>query len=296
MAERSLDVVHVHYAVPHALCAYLAKKMCATCGTKIVTTLHGTDITILGRDPAYRDVIRFGLRESDAVISVSAWLEQQTRETFAYDGPIHVVPNFVDQERFRPRGDLALRQDLAGGEDRPLLVHMSNFRALKRTRDTVDVLRRLDPAHGAILVLVGDGPDLTLVRDDATRYGLADRVRFLGEIDDVESVMAAADVALFPSESESFGLAALEAMACGVPVVAARVGGLPEVVDEATGFLHPVGDTAAMAHSVDALLADPERRHRMGEAALARATERFSLGASLEQHERLYAELLGLQP
>jgi N-acetyl-alpha-D-glucosaminyl L-malate synthase BshA len=292
MAERALDIVHVHYAVPHALSAHLAREMLPGCPTRIVTTLHGTDITILGRDPSYREVIKFGLERSDAVISVSQWLEQQTREVFDFDGAIRVVPNFVDQERFRPHDNPALRREL-GADGRPVILHSSNFRPLKRTLDTVEVLSKLGPASDALLLLAGDGPDLSLVRESAQRHGLADRVRFLGEIPDVEAVTAVADVALFPSESESFGLAALEAMACAVPVVASRVGGLPEVVvDGETGYLRSVGDTTGMAQAVNLLLGDAALRARMGKAAVERTSSLFSLARSLELHEALYADVL----
>lgn len=292
MAARELDVLHMHYAVPHALCAYLAREMCGSCSTRIVTTLHGTDITILGRDPSYRDVIEFGLEHSDAVISVSDWLEQQTREAFDFEGRIDVVPNFVDEQRFRPRTDDSVRREL-GGDDHRLIVHTSNFRSLKRVSDTVEVLRRLPDEHRALLLLVGDGPDQPGVRDLAARHGLTDRVRFLGEIENVACVVSAADVSLFPTESESFGLSALESMACGVPVVATEVGGLPEVVVHGeTGFLHPVGDTDAMAASVGRILGDAALARRLSEAGAARARESFSLAAMVERHEQLYARLL----
>jgi N-acetyl-alpha-D-glucosaminyl L-malate synthase BshA len=292
MAARELDVVHVHYAVPHALSAYLAREMLPGCRTKILTTLHGTDTTILGRDPSYRDVIRFGLQKSDAVLCVSEWLAQQTREVFDFSGPITVVPNFVDQDWFRPRSDETIRHEL-GGDEHALLLHTSNFRPLKRAMDTLDVLERLGTDGRALLVLVGDGPDLPLVREAAHRRGLSDRVRVLGEIPDAETITAACDVALFPSESESFGLAALEALACGVPVVAARVGGLPDVVLQGeTGYLRPVGDTAGMAEDVARLLGDPALRERMGQAGVDRASQLFSLDKALAQHEALYASLV----
>jgi len=291
MQRRDLDILHVHYAVPHALCAWMAREMLPGCRTRIVTTLHGTDITILGRDPSYREVIRFGLQRSDAVVCVSHWLEQQTREVFDFTGPVAVVPNFVDQRRFRPRTDARMRHEL-GGDAAPLLLHTSNFRPLKRATDTADVLARL--AHReALLVLVGDGPDLPLVRDAAARLGVGGRLRVLGEVPDAETVTAACDIALFPSSSESFGLAALEAMACGLPVVASRVGGLPEVVAHGeTGFLAPVGDTAAMALHVQALLDDPALRARLGAAAVRRATETYSLVRCLVLHEELYESLI----
>ncbi len=296
MCERSLDVLHVHYAVPHAICAYVAREMNTHCDTKIITTLHGTDITILGRDPNYRDVIPFGLEKSDAVVSVSHWLAEQTREVFDYTGPIDVLPNFVDQDLFKPRADDVVRREL-GGEDHALLVHMSNFRSLKRVGDTVEVLHRLRSERPVRLLLVGDGPDQCLVRELATRLGVLDQVRFLGEIDNVASIVAAADVALFPSESESFGLAPLEAMACGVPVVTTNVGGLPEVVVHGeSGFLHDVGDTDGMAADVDLLLDDPARRDAMGRAGVRRVTEEFSLVRSLRQHEELYTRVLADDP
>lgn len=291
MQRRGLDILHVHYAVPHALCAYLAREMLPGCRTRIVTTLHGTDATILGRDPSYRDVIKFGLDKSDAVICVSHWLEQQTREVFAHDGPIDVVPNFVDQSRFRPHAEAATRRELSG-DGHPLLLHTSNFRPLKRAVDTVEILSRLQ-RRDPVLVLLGDGPDLPLVREAAVRRGLIERVRFLGEVPDAETVTAACDVALFPSSSESFGLAALEAMACGVPVVASRVGGLPEVVAHGeTGFLEAVGDVDAMAARVQGLLDDEARRRACGEAAVRRTTELFSLASVLRQHEALYERLV----
>lgn len=294
MAERELDILHVHYAVPHSMCAYLAREMIGHCRTKIVTTLHGTDITILGRDPAYRDVIPFALRKSDAVVSVSNWLADETRSVFDYEGRIHVLPNFVDQKSFRPQADQSVRRQLAE-DDQPIVIHISNFRSLKRAGDALEAFRALDPALDARLVFVGDGPDQARVQEDAHRHGLIDRVRFLGAIDDVEHVLAAADVALFPTESESFGLAALEAMACAVPVVATRVGGLPEVVtDGECGYLAEVGDTEAMAGHISSLLKDTELRQRFGAEGRRRAVELFSLERSLAQHEALYHSLLDM--
>lgn len=294
--ERGLDVLHVHYAVPHALCAYLARSMIGPeCPTRIVTTLHGTDITILGRDPSYREVIRFGLEQSDAVISVSDWLARETRAVFDFEGAIDVVPNFIDTERFTPRPTPCNRETLAPGGG-PLIVHMSNFRQLKRAHETLDVLEKINRPD-ARLVLAGDGPELPRIQDEAARRGLLDRVRFLGEIEEVTPVLACCNVALFPSESESFGLAALEAMACGLPVVATRVGGVPEVVaDGETGTLHDVGDTDAMAASVQRLIDDTDLRIAMGNRGAAVARESFSLDASVRLHEELYARVLAAEP
>ncbi|GJM21904.1 MAG: glycosyl transferase [Planctomycetota bacterium] len=293
MAERELDILHVHYAVPHSMCAYVAREMLGNCRTKIVTTLHGTDITILGRDPSYRDVIPFALRKSDAVVSVSQWLADETRAVFDYGGKIHVLPNFVDETRFCPRRDDRVRNEL-GGDKHPLVVHMSNFRSLKRPIDAVEAFNKLDRKHGARLVLVGEGPEMTNVRELVCRYELGDSVLFLGAIDAVEDVLAAADVALFPTESESFGLAALEALSSAVPVVATQVGGLPEVVEHGVcGLLAPVGDTDMLAAHLDTLLSDRTKIAQFGAAGRERATELFSLKRSLQQHEALYESLVG---
>ncbi len=296
MVDHELDILHVHYAVPHAICAYVAKEMVPNCRTRIITTLHGTDATILGRDPAYADVIRFGLDKSDAVVCVSDWLEHQTRDLLGYTGKVDVLPNFVDHSRFRPASDSTVRQQL-GGDEYKLIVHMSNFRSLKRTPDTIEVMRRLPEDLPVKLLLVGDGPDQALVRDLASQHDLCHRVDFLGEIDEVESIMAAADVALFPSESESFGLSMLEAQACGVPVVATNVGGLPEVIAHGvTGYLDEVGDCAGMARHVETLLRDEPLRQSMGEAGAARALRLFSLDSSMSQHVALYERLLAEDP
>lgn len=295
MADRELDILHVHYAVPHSMCAYVAREMMGNCRTKIVTTLHGTDITILGRDPSYRDVIPFALKKSDAVVSVSQWLADETRAVFDYTGEIRVLPNFVDETRFRPRENDALRREL-GGDEHPLIVHMSNFRSLKRPTDAVEAFHKLDRDLGARLVLVGEGPEMTHVRELVCRYELGEHVLFLGAIDAVEDVLAAADLALFPTESESFGLAALEALSSAVPVVASDVGGLPEVVEhDVCGLLAPVGDTSAMAAHMNRLLRDPALMKRFGAAGRRRATELFSLQRSLQQHEALYRSLADVE-
>ena len=296
MVDHELDILHVHYAVPHAICAYVAREMVPDCRTRIITTLHGTDATILGRDPAYADVIRFGLDKSDAVVCVSDWLERQTRDLLGFTGEVDVLPNFVDHSRFKPPTDSLVRQQL-GGDEFKLIVHMSNFRSLKRTPDTIEVMRRLPADLPVKLLLVGDGPDQALVRDLASQHGLCHRVEFLGEIDEVESIMAAADVALFPSESESFGLSMLEAQACGVPVVATNVGGLPEVIEHGvTGYLAEVGDCETMARHVETLLRDEPLRKRMGDTGATRAQRLFSLESSMNQHVALYERLLAEAP
>jgi N-acetyl-alpha-D-glucosaminyl L-malate synthase BshA len=296
MVDHELDILHVHYAVPHAICAYVAREMVPDCRTRIITTLHGTDATILGRDPAYADVIRFGLDKSDAVVCVSDWLENQTRDLLGFTGNVDVLPNFVDHSRFKPPTSSVVREQL-GGKDNKLIVHMSNFRSLKRTPDTIEVLDRIPDDIPAKLLLVGDGPDQALVRDLASQKGLCHKVEFLGEIDEVESIIAAADVALFPSESESFGLSMLEAQACGVPVVTTNVGGLPEVIQHGvTGYLDDVGDCEGMAQHVETLLRDEPLRQSMGVAGAERARRLFSLESSMNQHVALYERLLAEAP
>lgn len=287
MRSRDLDIIHAHYAIPHAMCAYLAKQMCPESHTRIVTTLHGTDITVVGSDESYRDVTRFAIEQSDAVLAVSRFLADETRRLFATDKPIHVAYNFVDTDRFVPveRSGLAL----------PTLVHVSNFRSVKRPADVIKafaILRKTLPAH---LVLAGEGPELGPCLALARELGLSADVSALGARLDVERVLADCHVLLQPSGSEAFGLAALEAMSCGVPVVGYRVGGLPEVVDDGvSGFLVPFGDVERLAARSIELLTDEPRRLRFGAAARAKAVSAFTVDSSVDLHERIYRQCLGL--
>lgn len=282
-----LDLVHVHYAVPHATSAFLAREILGAGGPRIVTTLHGTDITLIGRDPIYRPVARFSIERSDAVTVPSRWLAEETRRLLELAHvPIEVVPNFVDPERFtaappREPGDCAR------------LVHVSNFRAVKRVEDVVAIFAGVVARRPARLVLVGDGPEMGRVEALVDALDLRRHVDFLGERHDVRAVLAGADLFLLPSESESFGVAALEAQAVGVPVIASHVGGVPEVIaDGETGLLLPIGDVAGMTEAALGLLADPERLLRMRAAARARAIEHFEINAVLDRYEALYRRLL----
>ncbi len=286
-----LDVLHVHYAIPHAVSAVLARAMLGRRVPHIVTTLHGTDITIVGAEHSYFHPTRYGIEESDAVTTVSEWLRAETVRIFFPQKEIRVLPNFVDTVRFRPV-ECAQTREWLGLCGEPTLAHVSNFRPVKRVGDVVSIFARITRRRPARLLLAGDGPDRQLAEDIARDEGVLDRVRFLGEQEHVERVLACADLFLLPSESESFGLAALEAMACGVPVVGTRAGGLPEVVDDGvTGALVGIGDVDAAADAATALLEDAPRLRMMSAAARRVAEERFGLSAVVGRYEALYEEL-----
>lgn len=289
--EHGLDLIHVHYAVPHAVSAFLAKQMTSRRDMKIVSTLHGTDITIVGNDPSYRRVIRFSLEQCDGVTAVSRYLEEETRTAIGTDVPIEVIPNFVDLRRFAVEPCSEAKSLKEPGEK--LVVHVSNFRAVKRVPDLVIAFSRVSRDLNAKLLLVGDGPDRGAAAGLVRELGISDRVTFLGPQDSVESILPCADVFALPSMYESFGLAALEAMACGTPVVASNAGGIPEVVEhDVTGALAPVGDVDALARALEHVLGDDERCKRMGVAARARAERLYSLDKILPHYEAFYGRVM----
>jgi N-acetyl-alpha-D-glucosaminyl L-malate synthase BshA len=287
-----LDLLHVHYAIPHATSAWIAKEMLREQGRvlPVVTTLHGTDITIVGQDHSYQAITRFSIERSDRITAVSQWLKEETTRAFGCgDCPIEVIPNFVDPTVFdRARYGDELRRELGGGL--PILMHISNFRPVKRVVDVIRVFARVRAQQPCVLVMVGDGPDRPAAEEEARRLDVAAHVRFLGKIDTVAPLFAAADVYVFPSESESFGLSALEALASGVPVVAARVGGVPEVVrDGVTGALLPLGDIEGMAQAAVRFLA-PDRWRAASAAAAEDARARFATSDVVARYERLYTD------
>lgn len=287
-----IELLHVHYAIPHAISAYLAREILGG-GPKLVVTLHGTDITVVGADPSFIPIVRFGIERADTVTAVSASLARETRERLGVEKEIEVIPNFVDLSRCDPSLAAAYRRRLAP-DGAPLLVHASNFRPVKRVRDVVEIFRLVHREMPAHLVMVGDGPERPMAERFAREAGIADRVEFLGNISAVEGVMGAGDVFLLPSEEESFGLSALEAMACGVPVVASDAGGLPELVAHGQGgFTFAVGDTAAMARQVVTLLRDPAALAEQRQRARQRAAEQFSAERVVGEYEALYRRLLG---
>jgi N-acetyl-alpha-D-glucosaminyl L-malate synthase BshA len=287
-----LDVVHAHYAVPHAAAAYLARQIMIAHPTDrvpcVMTTLHGTDITLVGSDPSYAETVAFCIDQSDGVTAVSESLRKDTCERLGITREITVIPNFLDGGRFRRR-DLPRRP--AG---RPRIVHISNFRPVKRIDAVVEVFARVREHRPATLVLVGDGPELEPARHWLHELGLDDDVEYAGERLDIVDVLSQADAFLLPSATESFGLAALEAMACEVPVVASRVGGLPEVVDDGvTGFLHAPEEADAMAASLLRLVSDDALHARMAAAARQVAVERFSAERIVPMYEAAYLALPG---
>jgi N-acetyl-alpha-D-glucosaminyl L-malate synthase BshA len=285
-----LDILHVHYAIPHAIAGVVARDMVGGQRPRLITTLHGTDITLVGQDRSFVEITRYGIERSDGVTAVSEFLAGMTREELEVSGPIEVIPNFVDLEQYSP--DQADRSAFAPPGD-AILMHMSNFRPIKRVLDAVRVLERVNRSRPAVLLMVGDGPERTAAQALARRLGVEDRVRFLGQRDSAESLLAMADLFLLPTELESFGLSALEAMACGVPVIGTDAGGLPEVVCSGeTGVLLPVGDVEAMARTALEILGDPDRRRAMGAAARRRAVEHFGVERVVGQYEAFYERVL----
>ncbi|SFI55121.1 N-acetyl-alpha-D-glucosaminyl L-malate synthase BshA [Paenibacillus sp. UNC496MF] len=291
---QELDILHVHYAVPHAVCAYLAKEMVGD-GLRTVTTLHGTDITVLAQDESLKDLIRMGINKSDAVTAVSKDLIRETRELLDIDKPIELTYNFVDKRVYFPRECSSLRSDFASGDEK-ILMHISNFRPVKRLQDVVDVFAKVVREVPSRLLLVGEGPDLPKVQAWVRQLGLQDRVHFLGKQDDVAQVISIADVMLLPSEKESFGLVALEAMACGVPTIGSTAGGIPELVSHGeTGYLSPIGDTDDMAYNAIRLLRNEGLYRKVREACLHRARTRFCNDLITAEYERIYYKTLGIE-
>lgn len=291
-----LDILHVHYAVPHATCAYLARQLLKENGDstdpKIITTLHGTDITLVGSDPSFYDITRFSIMAADGVTAVSKYLADETTEVFKIDKPIRVIHNFFDEARFNPNSTCCQRREFVN-DDEFLLMHVSNFRPVKRTLDVIDIFERVATELPAKLLLIGEGPDTILARRQINKKGLKDKVIFLGNQSEVEAVLPCADLFLLPSEEESFGLAALEALACGVPVIGTSGSGLVEVVDDfQNGFLLPVGDTSSMARASISLLKDAERLKQFKTAAGESALKRFSGNKIVTEYENYYEEIV----
>ncbi len=286
-----LDILHVHYAIPHATSAVLARNILADSGIHIpiVTTLHGTDITLIGRDPSFAPVINYSINESDGVTAVSQHLKEETLSCCDINAEIEVIPNFIDTDRFRPLKKDHFKQALCPHGEK-LIVHVSNFRPVKRTVEVVEVFHRLhSEGIGIKLLLVGDGPDRVPTEHRARELGVIDDIRFLGKQEPIEEILAIADIFLMPSGSETFGLAALEAMACRVPVIATNIGGLPElIIDGETGFLCDVGDIDAFTDRARLLLGDEELRQRLAEASRKRATECFDMDKIVPQYESYY--------
>lgn len=288
-----LDILHAHYAVPNAVSAVLARQILHSQKLKVVTTLHGTDITLIGNNASYLETTRWSINESDSVTTVSKFLADQTRDVLSVDREINIIPNFIDPARasLAHASGATARRWASDGE--AILVHVSNFRPVKRAMDVVEVFKRVRQEFPAKLLLVGDGPDRARIENDCRNCDLCDHIIFVGNTSQVEEILVGADLFILPSESESFGLAALEALACGVPVIATRVGGLPEVVEDGVnGHLVPVGDLEAMTAAARSLLEDKERWARFSRAAREMAVHRFEEESVVDQYRFLYQELL----
>lgn len=296
--EHGLDLLHVHYAIPHATSAWIAREMLHETADDIavVTTLHGTDITIVGQDHSFHTIIKFSIEKSDRISAVSRFLRDETIFTFGCAGcEVEVIHNFIDPAQYdRNRYEPVLRRQFP---DRKILLHVSNFRAVKRVVDVVRIFAKVRANVPSVLVMVGDGPDRVEASDEAKQLGVDADVHFLGRIDDVAPLLSSGDLFLLPSNRESFGLSALEALACGVPVIGCDVGGLPEVVRNGeTGVLLPPGDIDGLAAAATGILADPARWQAMSTLAAADARARFSEDAIVPQYEALYRKAVMDRP
>jgi len=289
----NLDLVHVHYAIPHATSAFLAKSILKTNGIHlpVITTLHGTDITLVGKDSTYTPVVTFSIMQSDGVTAVSESLKQDTYKNFDIDKSIEVIPNFIDLEAFQKHDKSHFKKAIAPNGE-PIIVHTSNFRKVKRVEDVVLVFEKIANQMPAKLLLIGDGPERKNAEKLCRKLENCESIRFLGKQDAVGELLAVADLFMLPSESESFGLAALEAMACEVPVISSNAGGIPEInIHGETGFLSNVGDVEDMAKNALTLLKDKDLKQQFNENALQQA-QRFDIQTILPQYEAFYQKML----
>ena len=288
-----LDILHVHYAIPHASAAFMAKQILMTYGIYIpvVTTLHGTDITLVGRDRTYQPVVTFSINKSDGVTAVSEHLRKDTYEFFDIENEIRVIPNFIDLTRFSLKAKDHFKKAIAPAGEK-ILIHTSNFRKVKRTQDVIRIFAKVIQKIPSKLLMVGDGEERSECEQLCRDLGVGDNVRFLGKQDAIEEILSVSDLFLMPSQSESFGLAALEAMACKVPVISTNAGGLPELnVEGVTGFLKDIGDVDGMAEKAIYILENEARLKTFKENALARAKE-FDLSIILPMYENYYIEVI----
>ncbi|MFZ1702596.1 MAG: N-acetyl-alpha-D-glucosaminyl L-malate synthase BshA [Pyrinomonadaceae bacterium] len=288
-----LDLLHVHYAIPHSISAILARESIKQKRyVPVITTLHGTDITLVGADRSYLPITRYGLQQSDGVTAVSKFLKQATIETFDFDD-VEVIPNFICEKHYMRLADSPLRRELAPNGER-LLVHVSNFRSVKRPVDCVEILAKARAAgQNARLVMVGDGPELSAVRYRGEQLEMNGNIAFVGKQANISDYLGVADIFLLPSELESFGLAALEAQACEVPVIATRIGGIPEVVNDGeSGFLSDVGDVEKMSADTLKLLSDEELRRSFGDKGRDLAVQRYSTSKIIPQYISFYEKIV----
>lgn len=286
-----LDLIHAHYAIPHATSAFLARQILNN-GLKIVTTLHGTDITLVGLEPSFLPVMKFSIEQSDGVTAVSRFLREKTVTNYGINKDIRVIPNFVDTEKYKRIQCNDIRDRFAPTGEK-ILVHISNFRLVKRVPDVIRIFEQIQKKVPSKLILVGDGPDRSGCELLARELGLQEHVKFLGKQQELVTILSASDLMLMPSQSESFGLSALEAMACEVPVISTSVGGLPELqIHGQTGYIAEIGDVERMARYATELLQNDPKYRLFAEAARRRALE-FEVSTIVNQYEQYYLECLG---
>ena len=291
-----LDLLHVHYAIPHSVSALLARQMLAARGRHLpfITTLHGTDITLVGLDRSYLPITEFGINQSNGVTAISSYLRDRTYQAFNVTRDIEVIRNFVNCDFYIRDPELIAKQRPRFAKpDEKIIVHLSNFRPVKRVTDVVEVFARIAPIVPSRLLLIGDGPERSAAEFLALKHGIADRVDFLGKQDNVNELLALADLMIMPSEMESFGLAALEAMACCVPAIATRVGGVPELIEhQVNGLLYEVGDIDGMAAGALSLLTDPDHLETMSKAARKTAQDKFCASRIIPMYEAYYEQVI----
>jgi N-acetyl-alpha-D-glucosaminyl L-malate synthase BshA len=287
----ALDLVHVHYAIPHAISAFLAKQLVGNKNLPVMTTLHGTDITVVGHEPQFYDITRFSIEASDMVTAVSRSLKEETVRIFNTNKEIKVIYNFVDPEEYKRIEVPGLRQRYAGRKEK-ILIHISNFRPVKRLKDVVDIFELVAKEVPSRLILVGDGPEGPTIHNYIEQKGLCDRVSFLGKQERVVELLSISDLLLLPSEKESFGLVALEAMACGVPVIASIAGGLPEIINDGeTGYLLPIGNVEAMACKAVEILTNQSEWKRVSENGVNNSRENYHIDKIVKEYEECYTSI-----
>jgi len=292
---RELDLLHVHYAVPHAISAYLAKQILGG-DIKVVTTLHGTDITLVGLEPSFLQLMKFSIEKSDGVTAVSRFLKEKTLTNYGIKKEIEVIPNFIDVNKYKRVRSEKFRCSIAP-KDEKILIHTSNFRPVKRVDDVIRIFNQVRQKVPTKLVLIGDGPERSNCERLCRELKISDEVKFLGKQSELVQPLSAADVFLIPSQSESFGLSALEAMACEVPVVSSSVGGLPELVAHGeTGYIAEIGDIDRMTKYTIELLTDEQKHKLFATAARKRAVELFAMEKIVDQYEQYYKHVLSRKP
>ncbi|MCG3089927.1 N-acetyl-alpha-D-glucosaminyl L-malate synthase BshA [Sporosarcina cyprini] len=291
--SEQLDLLHVHYAVPHAISAALAKDM-ANSDIGVITTLHGTDVTVLGHDPALRNTVRYGIDKSNVTTAVSASLRQETLELIQPTNEIITIYNFIDEEKYKPVDAPGLKEELGIDKEDKVLIHISNFRKVKRIPDIIESFRLIRQQEKAKLLLVGEGPEWKPIFDLVKEHGLLEDVVFTGKRDDLPELLSISDVMLLLSEKEAFGLVLLEAFACGVPAIGTNIGGIPEVVEDGVnGFLVELGDTKSVAEKALSLLQDASLHEEFRQNALQTVPRRFDSASIVERYESLYYEMAG---